>query len=511
MAEFTSYRPLSGLAIAGFGLAVLYTLGMTIFAVVALATGVPMLLDQMAIVWPVGAFALSAAGCVQINRSEGTRAGLALARWGMLLSAIVGLCYGSWRIAKEQAVKAEAQSFAEQWLTRLRASSPYSLDSYVAFWQILDPDRRDPRFPLTDLAFEERLRQRPAGVDELTEYVKVRYVFGGSEQGSRYQPFIDHELIRLIAEAREARVPSAREAQFQSRGVRSWTYLGGKRGGYRVDLNYHITTVEGTFPAVISVLSSEGKEEGRQWQVLLDGTGLAPPEEWHLSALGKNVSELRRGSREFARDWVRKLSQGHREEAFLDSLPPGSRPASRKLVQTAPVASAAGMAARPSALAAGLPALTDPEAARLLWLPSFAPFSAGACVYDQPLVADPSIQPMIRAGMHAMYRPVPPGSFPAPLVAEPGTQLLSPWHLEENVPGLDDVVFRQPFGVRLLSNHVCQGFICVASSDPAVTAGVSGPTPSPVPLPAGQQPLRWRIKRMELTVGSVLAPKEGQR
>ena len=106
---------------------------------------------------------------------------------------------------------------------------------------------------------------------------------------------------------------------------------------------------------------------------------------------------LRLDSREFARDWVRKLSQGQREDAFLDTQSAGSRPALRKVVQTAPAVSAAGMVAgHATALASGLPALTDSEAARLLWLPDFAPFTSGACVYDKALVADPSIQPLIR-------------------------------------------------------------------------------------------------------------------
>lgn len=503
MTESASYRPLSGPAVAGFGLAILYTLGMAVLAGVALYTGVPMLLDQLAVLWPVGAFVLSLAGWLQINRSEGTRAGLPLARWGMLLSAIVGLCYLSWRIAKEQAVKAEAQSFTDEWLDRLRRSQPYTLDSYVAFWNILDPDRRDPRFPLADARYEEQLRQRPAGLDELAQYVKVRYVFGGGDQGSKYQRLINHDLFALIS-------PVGKNARCEAKGIRSWTYLGTKQGGYQVDLNYDIVTPEGTFPAVISVLSSEGsKDEGRVWQVLLEGTGLAPPGERKLSALGANVMALRLDSREFARDWVRKLGQGHRDEAFLDTRPPAERPVLRQLAQAGPVtASAAGAANGAPALWGGLVSLADAEAARVSFLPEFARFRGGDLVNDQGLVADPSIKPIIGAGMRAMYRPWPQGSLPLPLVAENGTQLTSPWRADE---ARQEIVFLQPFGGRLLSNHVCEGFIWVVSSDPAVSAAVSDPAASPVSLPLGQRPLRWRIVRVELTVGSVLSPRDSQR
>jgi hypothetical protein len=503
MAESTSYRPLSGLAIAGFGLAVLYALGMTVLAVVALATGVPMLLDQMAIVWPVGAFAVSAAGWLQINRSEGTRAGLALARWGMLLSAVVGLCYLSWRVAKEQAVKAEAQSFADDWLARLRVFSSHDVDRYVAFWETLDPDRRDPRFPLTDPRFQEQLRQSASAVNELKEYVNVRYVFGGGDQGSRYQRFLDHELIQLMSQRGNE--------EFKTEGIRSWTYLGTAQGGYQVDLNYRITTVEGSFPAVISVLSSEDpKGAGRQWQVLLEGTSLAPPAERQLSPAGKEIMALRLDSREFARDWARKLSQGLREEAFLDTRPPESRRALRALIQTGPPVTAVAVAALgPAGLLCRLQPLTDAEAARLLHLPDFAGFTAGALVNDDTLQADPSIKPGLAANMKVMYRPWPKGTVPSLVVADDGTHLTSRCQLQGD--GHAEVVFFQPFGIRFPSNHTCAGVIRVVLTDSNVLKALNTPAPSPVSLPIGQRGLRWRIAGIDLLVGSALAPKDGQR
>jgi hypothetical protein len=78
-AESFQYRPLSGLALAGFALAVVYSAVIGIYAVMALIAGVPVFLPPWALIFPLIALALAGAARRQIRLSEGSRSGLALA------------------------------------------------------------------------------------------------------------------------------------------------------------------------------------------------------------------------------------------------------------------------------------------------------------------------------------------------------------------------------------------------------------------------------------------------
>src|SRR5437879_4994402 len=86
----TPYRPVSGLAVAGFGVALLAALIIGGMAAASLWTGKPALSVAGLIFAAIG-FALSLAGFLRVRASEGTRAGLGLAQAGLALSALFGL------------------------------------------------------------------------------------------------------------------------------------------------------------------------------------------------------------------------------------------------------------------------------------------------------------------------------------------------------------------------------------------------------------------------------------
>src|SRR5262249_31610009 len=92
----TGYRPLSGLAIAGFALAILYALVVLVSTVVGLIQGLGFFLPNELLLAPIAGAILCFLGQRQIRRSEGTKAGLALARWGLWLSVFTGLGYFSY-------------------------------------------------------------------------------------------------------------------------------------------------------------------------------------------------------------------------------------------------------------------------------------------------------------------------------------------------------------------------------------------------------------------------------
>src|SRR5207249_1690816 len=81
-----AYRPISGLAIAGFTLACLYQVVVGVSMAVAVRQGVPLFLPIGTFLLPIGGALLCFLAQRHIRNSEGTRAGLRLARWGLWLS-----------------------------------------------------------------------------------------------------------------------------------------------------------------------------------------------------------------------------------------------------------------------------------------------------------------------------------------------------------------------------------------------------------------------------------------
>jgi hypothetical protein len=484
-----TYRPISGWAIAGFGLALLSAAGIGLFAVVALSSGIPLLFDSTLgglLLLAFAAFGLSLVAWVQVSRDEHLRAGLSLARWGMMLSALFGLGYLSWSTAKELAVGQESRGFTDEWLNQLRHNRPGSLDGFLAFWQILPPDGRPPRFPLHDPRFEKQLRDQAGLSQPLIDYVRTHHAYGASErQRALYPVFCHHDLVELLSQAGE-------QAKIEAAGLRSWTYRGKTQGGFLVEQNYQITTNEGTFPVVVSALSSD-TPDGRLWQVLLGGTSLELGRQLRLTPLGQNVQALRLDSREFARDWVRKLSRAMREEAFLDTLTAKQRLALREVIQKEQIN------------------VTTPEAERARLLPGFASFAAGELVHDGALLADPSVRAAFGKQVRGLFGPGEPTNLwiiASPTVAENDTRIASPWQISKDNNGIPEAVFWQPFTLQLPPELFCEGMIRVVSTEPGLVASLN-PGADPVNLPVAQRSLRWRIGGVELTFGTIVA-REGK-
>src|SRR5438045_2399125 len=82
------YRPLSGVAIASVIVSGLFALLLVVFALGSLTRGEPLLLPLWMMLLPVAGLALALLGRWHIFRSEDTRAGLGLVRWGVWLSLI---------------------------------------------------------------------------------------------------------------------------------------------------------------------------------------------------------------------------------------------------------------------------------------------------------------------------------------------------------------------------------------------------------------------------------------
>lgn len=499
----TEYRPVSGLALAGFGLAALLAVALFVGAVVAFRSGAPLILHPALLLLPAIAASLCAAAWLQMVRSQGAQAGLKLAKLGLLITFLAVGAYLPWRIGKELAVQREAEAFTDAWLAHVQRSGTQPLDSYVAYWQVLDPDRRDARRPLDHPDYQQKLRDDPKRFAELQEYLKVRYAYGAAEKRITLPRFLAHELVQLIARAGD-------QCQIKARGMQSWDYSTAGLGGYLVEMNYDLTTPEGTFPAVATALGSHiADQPGRQWQVLLAETSLGPPGEWQLTPLGRNILALRGDSREFARDWVKKLTTGQLDEAYLDTRNPRERAQLRGLARQSPILGIGSLATHDR--------LGPPLADLLFTLDGRAAspcalfgqdFQTGALLHDTGLLADPSLIPVLVSSLKSLFQP--DSRQPAPLlgIVLSSSRLTSPWLKVTEPPDEPRLVFLQPFSARVPPNLIVEGAVRVGSADPGLWQVVEGAGNTELQLPLGMRPLRWQILGIDLQAGRIRADDE---
>src|SRR5262249_34593888 len=239
LAEPDVYRPLSGLAVAAFFIAVGYALLMGVFAVVALTTGNPLFLALWTLLFPIVGAALAYAGRYQIQRSEGIRSGMALTNWAWWLCILFGVGYVAYYVGTFVAVSGQAKDFTHRWFQKLRDSKDNPAKLNEAFLDGIEPARRK--------------YDRPNDAD----YMYQRY---GISVGRRKGPLITFQEMDLVRVIQEAGV----DAEVTSLGVKGWDY---DKGGFQVTQTYRITTPEGVFVFDIAAHGSESKEiEGRQWQ-----------------------------------------------------------------------------------------------------------------------------------------------------------------------------------------------------------------------------------------------------
>src|SRR5262249_53050319 len=156
---------------------------------------------------------------------EGTLAGAALARWGLLLSAFVGLGYFAYEWAVSAAISQQADTFAREWLDLLRKDQVAK-----AAWRTLHPQQR-ANIREDDPGLERKLEAR---VSENAPGTLLLSMLGSVRQ---------HPLARLILQG-------GAETTFEARGVKAWEYT---RGGYQVVLSYHVVTPEAVVEAVVTV------------------------------------------------------------------------------------------------------------------------------------------------------------------------------------------------------------------------------------------------------------------
>jgi hypothetical protein len=444
------YRPLALAAIGGFCLAALYAAFLVVCGLAAWFSGTPMLLSPLTLLVPLAALVVSALGWLQVQRSEGTRAGAKLALWGMALSALFGLSYTAYLVASFAALRQQAEAFAGGWLNLVKE---HKYDE--AFRLTLEPG------------------ERPVAGPQLRRELELRFN-AGPEAGSRgpMNMFTQSSLVRVLNHGPTA--AEGADTQVKPLGVQSWEY---KNGGYQLRLVYEVRTPEYSSEVQLMTHGTERKGEGRDWAVVLNESGVTPPSS--VPPLQARIAELKDSSSAFVEEWLRKLGSGRTAEAYLDTQDPDRRAALRARYGAGQLGGALGADPAPA------PLLLDPEAARELYLPGYRDFRRGGLVQAPPdtFWADERVRKDIPEATKRLFeRPaellVPRAHVapvPAPLWAEKDGRLL----------------FYHDASVIVAPRYMVQGWFVTETDARALDE--AGPSPA------------WRLAALELSTGRTLS------
>lgn len=481
--EPAPYRPVSGFAIAGLMVSALFAVWVSVATLVAFRTGAPFLMNPGGLLLPLAGFGLSMAARVQIRRSEGTRAGLPLTTWGIYLSVLFGLGYAAYRGATEYALRLQAKEFADAWFDQLLQPAGEDVHLATAFQETLPPGQRDPRLDRTHPKFQPNKPYSP----ELTAAMaaaRQRHLWDEKLQKGLYPRFLDHDLIEVLRQG-------GAQAKVESQGVRRWEYLGGSVPAYLVEQTYLVTTPAGEHTVVVTALGSDDAESGRRiWRVLLDETGVNAR---NLSPIGMAAAALRNDSRQFAGEWLRRLTAGSLEEAYLDTVDFKQRDRLRQAYEGGLMLSA--LSPSGGNLMGALTAyagLGKTDVLRLPLQPGFAKFTTADLVQGANLEATSGKARAIQAVKALFQRTTPQPQVAAGLA---DGRHSTRWRLE---PELGVAVFFQPFELRLAHDLRCEGTLVLQTESPAALAALQGATGAELRLVGAGRNVTWRVVGMNL-------------
>jgi hypothetical protein len=309
LASSETYQPLSLLALAGFGLAVLYGLIVVLGAVVALFNRMPWLMPGWTFLIPLAAIALSWAARNRVLNSEGTLSGLPFTTWGIGISAFIGLNYAAYYGSTYWAISQQADECARKFIGLLQDDRPDL--AYLLTVRPIQPDDDSPE--LRDVLEVEHNAPGPRG------------------RPGQYTSFRQSDYVVLITSA-------GKEAQVQPVSVTQWDH---DQGGYLVYMKYHVRTPLAEFDLLVATFgrdSKPGEPKGRQWRIAMDKGGARivsaeGSELLKMTSRGEELSQAAMTAQSFATVWQDKMSRQFWNEAYLDTLPPAERTQQGKVVE----------------------------------------------------------------------------------------------------------------------------------------------------------------------------------
>ena len=284
------YKPVSGLALVGLILSLLFAAVVLVSTAVALAQGAPLYLAGWVLGIAVAAALMSFIAQLRIRNAEGTLAGLPLARWGLWVSVLVGVTYFVYSWVTGLALAKQANDFLlvkadddSGFLPRLLNARKNQTDLYHAF--------------LLSLPATSRGGSKPDREDQMLFQFDQSNPEGGPGQISSFRT---HPLVLALS-----RDPAA--VTIEPLRVLEWKY---EQNSYHVYRNYRFTTPEAVIEHVIPVQSTEGVAQGdqRKWFVALVKTKTLNSVKF--TPVGNNLMALRTHGRGSIDQWRSEVMNG---------------------------------------------------------------------------------------------------------------------------------------------------------------------------------------------------------
>ena len=266
------YKSVSILAILGAVLGGLFVLTLSGGFVAAFLVGTPWIMSPWVIFWPAFSILLSFFAYSRIRASDNTMGGEKLSLWSMQITAIFILCYLANFAGTYFAVRNQADTFVKQWL------------GVIAKGEV-------------DKAFLLTLKPpRPSEDSNLRTTFEITYNIAADPLAKgAYSAFKAKDYVRLIQFAGDT------STKFSLKSASSPVY---EMGGYLVRLVYQIDLPDGMMEVAVTALGQEsptGGFKGRQWQVIVDGSGMT--QKLKTNDESRKKFELSVSAMDFASNW----------------------------------------------------------------------------------------------------------------------------------------------------------------------------------------------------------------
>jgi hypothetical protein len=270
----------------------------------------PWLLPMWSLALPLAGLLICWIARGRILASEGTLSGLGLCNVGMSTVAVFGLLYVAYYAATWVAVRQQSAAFATEWMARLQKG-----ETDRAFVLTIPPDKRPPDDGSLRTALENYWNlpgpQSPSGA---------------------YTEFCLKDHVRFLGSTGDVKV--------EPLGLVDWRYEEGK---YQARYDYRVTSSMGSIDVEVTVVGQEppqGEAKGRQWAVDPAHSGRKGPPDF--TTAGKIMVDQTAAASNFITTWFEKWYRED-DEAYLLTLPISARSGAQ--AQRLTIGAAAGEAA----------------------------------------------------------------------------------------------------------------------------------------------------------------------
>jgi len=269
-----SYRPVSGLAIAGL--------------VLAVASALVFLLDSP---WLLPLLAgpgllLCFLARRRIRRADGTLAGYHLAGLGAAIALVVVLVYVTRHFTIYWIIRSESREFQDRWLQRMLEGKEGH-----AFLDTVPPEQRQITFNPTDL-----------------RKLRAHFPSPGNPDESLFDAFRRAHMTGALLRYRD-------RFQWEYRGFEEMTYA---LGSYGVKHRYRIATPEISGDVIFTLRSGEAKLASgprREWRVEIAAAEFAPQPAPTPTDYGLDLHDAQREGSKVMKLWLRSVADGERDKA----------------------------------------------------------------------------------------------------------------------------------------------------------------------------------------------------